>query len=170
MTDFWSVALFLLAHLLDLAGTTHFHNQHCNFLPPYFSLGNSKKWELWHYPWPLGSLLGCTHARGWERRRIPTEKKAADILTTTFGKTLTSQGHRSDSQLWHSSSCKMKVLMALTDTSSLQLHPGMDKMYQQPVCPQSSYAWNSGSKWPLLSFFSRYKATLACFHPLLAAS
>lgn len=138
------LTLFLLAHLLDLAGATHFHNRY-NFLPLYFSRGSSRKWELWHYPWPLDSLLGCTHARGWERRRIPTEKKAADILTTTFGKPLTSQGHRSDSQLWHSSSCKMKVLMVLTDTSSLQLHPGMDKMYRQTGCRQSSYAWNGGS-------------------------
>ena len=34
-----------------------------------------------------------------EEGGFPQKKKAADILTTIFGKPLTSQGHRSDSQL-----------------------------------------------------------------------
>lgn len=52
------------------------------------------------------SLLGYTHARGWERKMFPMDKMAADILTSTFGRPLTSQGHRSDSWLSHFPSSK----------------------------------------------------------------
>lgn len=109
-------------------------------------ISDSRAARSWHPPWPFGSLLGYTHARGWERKIFPTDEMAADILTSTFGRPLTSQGHRSDSWLSHFPSSQKKRLMVLMDTFSLWLQPGKGTMSPQcgfwedfPTSPWCTY-------------------------------
>lgn len=91
------------AHLVLFMSTTN-----CGVSSlPVSDLGTARSEDA-GIPWPLGLLLGSAQARGWERKVLPMEEMAADILAVHSAGLRTSQGHRSDSWFSQFPSSKRK--------------------------------------------------------------